>query len=162
MKRLVEDVFGMSMVRTRHLRPELKQYVPTFVYISHSDGGHGPRLKFNGGTSETNKSRTAPTLKFDSGGNCQVVTQKCMNKQNCPNAYDSNVVNGLSKFINLTLPLLLLLWYDRIDEASVVEYLVQVESFEEFLGEYNFPYSIKSMKELDTYCRKNNMYSFRI
>ena len=161
MKRVLkEDVFGMSMVRAKHVREDVKSYIPVFVYVSHSDGGHGPRLKFNGGTSETNKSRTAPTLAFDNNGNCKVVTQSWMDKKNCPNAFDRTVVSNLSKFVNAVLPLLLLMWYERIDEAAVVEYLVQVESFEDVVSEIGVPSNVTTMKELDKYCRENNLYSF--
>lgn len=76
MKRVLkEDMFGMSMVRAKHIREDVKSYIPVFVYVSHSDADHGPQLKFNGGTSDTNKSRTAPTLAFDNNGNCEVITQ---------------------------------------------------------------------------------------
>ena len=44
-----------------------------------------------------------------------------MDKKNCPNAFDRTVVSNLSKFVNAVLPLLLLMWYERIDEAAVVE-----------------------------------------
>ena len=161
MKRVLkEDVFGMSMVRAKHVREDVKQYIPVFVYVSHSDRGHGPRLKFNGGTSETNKSRTAPTLAFDNNGNCKFITQSWMDKKNCPNAFDRTVVSNLSKFVNAVLPLLLLMWYERIDEAAVVEYLVQVESFEDVVSEIGAPPEVTTMKELDKYCRENNLYSF--
>ena len=148
------------MVRAKHVREDVKQYIPVFVYVSHSDRGHGPCLEFNGGTSETNKSRTAPTLAFDNNGNCKVITQLWMDRKNCPNAFDHTVVSNLSKFVNAVLPLLLLMWYERIDEAAVVEYLVQVESFEDVVSEIEAPSNVTTMKELDKYCRENNLYSF--
>lgn len=161
MKRVLrEDIFGMSIVRTKHIRPELKQYIPTFIYISSSNSSHGSRIKFNGGSTETCDSTTAPTLKFDNEGNCTVITQKWMNKQNCPNAFDKKVIDNLQRFVKSVLPLLLLLWYRKIDEAAVVEYFIQVESFEELIKELEFPTSIQNMEDLDKYCKSNNLYSF--
>lgn len=161
MKRyLRDDVFGMSRVRTKYCRPELKKLIPGFIYVSSKEASHGPRVKFDGGTKETNKKGTCPSMAFDKDGNCKVLLQPWMNKDNCPNGYDNDTVNKVKTFVNMELPVLLLMWFERVDEATAYNYLQGFVDFEELVEEAGIPSSVTNMKELDEYCRQNDLYSF--
>lgn len=59
-----------------------------FIYFSQAQSGHGPRIKFDGGTSETHDSDKAPTMSFDLYGSKDIILQPWMNKKNCPNAFN--------------------------------------------------------------------------
>lgn len=163
MKRLVkhkENLFGMSTIRSKNAIPEAKKLIPQFIYISSVDGNHGPRLKFSGGSSETDRSKTAPTMAFDNNGDCSLVLQKWMNKSNCPNAFDASVISGLKRFVKTFLPVLLLTWYERIDEGIAVEYMIAVSDLREIVEQVSDATNIRNLIDLDSYCRQNGLYSF--
>lgn len=163
MKRVVrchDNVFGMSRVRTKYSRPEIRNLIPGFVYVSSVESGHGPRVKFDGGTSETNKKDTCPSMEFDSNGNCQVVLQSWMTRKNCPNAFSPQVVSNVKEFVRIELPVLLLMWFEHLDEATAYNYLQGFVDLDDIVEELKAPENISSLNQLDEYCRMKNLYSF--
>lgn len=137
-----------------------------FIYFSANNGQHGPRVKFYGGTRETETTRSAPTMKFDTNGNTSVEIAEWMTKKNCPNAYNKSYLQKIHDFINKTLPILLLVWFYKLDEGWALEYfqgritlqdlLVHCEDVENDV--YNELVKINSINELHKFCKKNNLY----
>lgn len=163
MKRYIksaEDVFGMSKIYNDRCLNSVKGTIPEFVWVSSQYASHGPRLKFNGGTAESNKKHNSPTMKFDCDGNCQVVYTKAMNRKNCPNAYDSKVIDQLTAFVHTMLPVLLLMWFERVREDICEDYIRGYLPLSEITQQLNCPAYVTTLSQLDTYCRENDLYTF--
>lgn len=153
----VDVVFAMTILRPKYLKNDIRELVNGFIYISPNEGRYGPRIKFYGGSNETKSSRSCPTIKFDKDGNCELVLAKWMNKDNCPNAFDKTVLEDLGSLIRTELPVLLLLWFNRLSEDDVIRYM---EGLRILLSDNNIYLDTNDLKELDKYCRENNLYSF--
>lgn len=157
-----EDVFCMSKITKEFAIPEIAPLIGEYVYFSESNSSHGPRIKFYGGTKQTSKTKDAPTLKFDNWGNCELELAPWMNRQNCPNAFDYKLLSKLEKFVVNYLPILLLVWFEHLDEAVALEYFHGNIALVRVLNsiDYELPVSIVSLQELDAYCRQHNLYKF--
>lgn len=139
-----------------------------FIYFSPCLDSHGPRVKFYGGTKETSTTRNAPSLAFTNTGETTVEIANWMNKKNCPNAFDTKYVQRVDNFIQRTLPILLLVWYFKIDEAWALKYfegsLTLTKLLETIVDvDENIMEKIKKSKtheELHDICLKNNVYTF--
>lgn len=141
-----------------------------FIYFSPCLDSHGPRIKFYGGTKATSTTRKSPTMKFTKTGETDVEIYQWMDKKNCPNAFDSEYTNKVHNFIQKTLPILLLVWFEKLDEAWALEY---------FKGNINLKKLITYIIDIDDkhinninniepltltklhkYCLDNNLYKF--
>lgn len=111
-----------------------------YIYFSPCQDSHGPRIKFYGGSKETRDTRKAPSYTFSVNGAEHLELQTWMNKKNCPNAFDKNIVNNVSSFINKTLPILLLVWFYKLDESRALYY---------FQGHYDFNSLLNYIDEVD-------------
>ena len=157
-----EEIFGMSKIVKKYAIPEIVNLIGKFVYFSTSNSSHGPRIKFYGGTKATSTTRNAPSLAFTTDGECTIELDSWMDKKNCPNVYNQNYIDNLEKFVKLCLPVLLLVWFEHLDEADALEYFHGNIPFEELLTDidYNVPTTINNLNELDQYCRDNDYYKF--
>ena len=137
-----------------------------FIYFSPCNSSHGPRIKFYGGTKETSETRTAPSMKFDVNGNTEVEVFDWMNKKNCPNAFDKTYVENVTNFVKMTYPILLLVWFKRLDEAEALDYFQGRETLQELLDFIDFDNNdinktqIKTVTELDNVCKQFDLYNF--
>lgn len=135
-----------------------------YIYFSHCNSSHGPRIKFYGGTKDTADTTNAPTMKFDKDGNSEVELADWMNKKNCPNAYDKKYTAKVANFIKMTYPILLLVWFNKIIDAEALLYFQGIISFRELLEGAEIESldinSIETMDELDDFCKKYNLYNF--
>lgn len=137
-----------------------------FIYFSANNGQHGPRVKFYGGTKESETTRNAPTMKFDINGNTSVELADWMTKKNCPNAYDKSYTQKVHNFINNTLPILLLVWFYKLDEGWALEYFQGRIALSDLLphcedvddSTYDKLVKINSIEELHKFCKKNDLY----
>jgi hypothetical protein len=138
-----------------------------FIYFSPSLDAHGPRIKFYGGTSETSSTRNAPSMKFDTNGNTEVAVVQWMNKKNCPNAFDKEYIAKVDNFVKKTYPVLLLVWFEKLDEAWALEYFKGNISLIELMNHLeidediidNF-FTVDNINDLDVLCKNYNLYKF--
>ena len=157
MAKIVEDLADISITGP----------IDHFIYFSPVMSGHGPRVKFYGGTSQTESTRKAPSFPFglDGAGDAPIL-KDWMNKKNCPNAFDQDYLDNVKRFINAQLPLLLLTWFNHIDETYVQKYFEGGFSFENLISRMKFKsdvpevFECKSLEELDGVCRSSNLYRF--
>lgn len=138
-----------------------------FIYFSPCLDAHGPRIKFYGGTAETSSTRNAPSMKFDVDGNTEVAVVQWMNKKNCPNAFDNTYIAKVDNFIKKTYPILLLVWFGKLDEAWALEYfkgdisLIELMEYLEIEEDVKEKFAtITTMKDVDKLCKKFNLYRF--
>lgn len=138
-----------------------------FIYFSSSLDSHCPRVKFYGGTKETSTTRNAPSLAFTDEGKTEVRVAQWMNKKNCPNAFNQEYVEKVEKFVNKLLPILLLVWYGKLDEGFAQKYFEGFISLKDLLRTTDVNsdivanmMNIVDMKELHKFCKKNNLYKF--
>ena len=139
-----------------------------FIYFSPCLSPHGPRVKFYGGTKETSSTRNAPSLAFTNNGNTSLELQPWMTKKKCPNAYNPEYVSKIEKFVHKTLPILLLVWYYKLDEARALKFFEGGISFDKLLTyvtdveeiTLNRIRSCKTMEDLQRVCLEDNVYDF--
>lgn len=139
-----------------------------FIYFSPCLDSHGPRIKFYGGTKETSTTRNAPSLAFTNTGETTVEIAQWMNKKNCPNAFDKKYVAKIHNFVQRTLPILLLVWYEKLDEAWALEFFKGNVKFKKLLESLcdldadieSTVKSSKNLKDLHKVCLENNVYKF--
>lgn len=139
-----------------------------FVYFSPCLDSHGPRVKFFGGTKETNSTRNSPSLTFGINGAEKVLIQSWMTKKNCPNAYNEKIINNVKQFVNKTLPILLLVWFEKLDESDALDYFQGKYTFDELLFYItdtteevkNELLKAKDLNDLHDRCKRFCMYSF--
>ena len=138
-----------------------------FIYFSPALDSHGPRIKFYGGTKETSTTRNAPSYSFGKSGAESVILQPWMNKKNCPNGYESSYISKVETFINKFLPILLLVWFEHLDESPALLYLQGHLSFDTLLNRIEVEDEVKSeilncqsIQDLDVICRRYKLYQF--
>lgn len=142
--------------------------IPIYIYFSPCLDAHGPRVKFYGGTKETESTRNAPSYTFGVNGSIELKLQSWMNKKNCPNAFDENILEKVSEFINKTLSILLLVWFGKLDEDDGLAFFQGHDSFEEMLQcikEFDEEVkqeliTSKDLNDLHDKCKKLNVYIF--
>lgn len=139
-----------------------------FVYFSSCLDSHGPRVKFFGGSKETNSTRNSPTLTFGLNGAEKVLTRSWMNKKNCPYAYNEKIINNVKQFVNKTLPILLLVWFEKLDESDALDYFQGSYDFNKLLSFINELDDLtkqellksKDLNDLHDKCKRYNVYTF--
>lgn len=160
-----DDIFAMSKLTKKLADRKRAGRIEDFIYFSPVNGPHGPRIKFCGGTAETNTTQSSPSYGFSIDGPTKVYLKDWMNKKNCPNAFDEEYLENIRQFISKNLSILLLVWYNKLDEADALTYLqgnfdftwlknqIQVDlSLQDSLEE------IQNLHELHTFCKLHNLY----
>lgn len=163
-----DDIFCMSKLTSKKADISLTGKIYGFIYFSESLAGHGPRIKFDGGTSETSTSQTAPTLLLSKNGAGDVELQSWMNKKNCPNAFNDKIINTVVDFADKFISVLLLTWFRKLDESETLDYFQGRESLDELLDTiinvdndtYNEIQNCKTLDELHEFCLSNKLYKF--
>lgn len=161
----VDDIFAMAKIVESKADISRTGEIHDFIYFSECTSSHGPRIKFYGGTSATSTTKTAPSMSFGVNEQPKVILQSWMNKRNCPRAYDKSIIRDLKDFIEKTKPILLLVWFKRIEETDAQDYFHGYIGWDELLsgaclGNRIEPDTIKSLKELNDVCMKYNLYRF--
>ena len=160
-----EDIFCMSKITEKRAVESRTGKVHDFIYFSLCLDSHAPRIKFYGGTRETKSTRTAPSMSFGVTGNPKVIMFDWMNKKNCPRAFDDEVIKDLKDFIIRNRPILLLVWFDKLDEADALEYFHGIIDWDELIAcieweDNQIEHICKTMDQLHEQCMKYNMYQF--
>ena len=159
MKKLIresEDIFAMSNVRGKYIKVE--QNIPFSFYYSPRNSSHGPRVKvlFN---PDRMRQNLAGTLKL------------CDDWLFVPGKDDLNVSNSkiasMKQFFRKYLILFLLVWENLLDDPDPEDYfrgdidlhklITLIDFYPEFAKEMD---EIKSISELEDFCRKNNLVNF--
>lgn len=159
-------LYEMSKLTKKYANKALGDF-GEFIYFSPSNSSHGPRIKFYGGTKESSTTKNAPTMSFDVNGNTQVELVNWMNKKNCPNAFNNDYVIKVENFIKTTLPILLLVWFSKLDEADALEFFKGNLSINDLIlcmdvDEVTQIELIKAhtLKELHKICKTQDLYKF--
>lgn len=159
-----DNIFAMSKLMSDLADKSITGNIPKFVYFSESKGGHSPRIKFYGGTKETGRTDTAPTMAFGNNDEYELILQPWMNKKSCPNGYDKAVIDDVEKFISKNRPILLLVWFGWIDEGYALEYFYGRMPLRKLLStsDVDIPGFVdcENMNQLDKFCKANNLYEF--
>lgn len=182
---VADDIFAMSKLTAKNASKDLfSNKIPTFIYFSEVQAGHGPRIKFYGGSKETSDSRKCPSYTFTQDGAGEVILQDWHDKKNCPYGYDDTILSGIEYIINKNLPIFLLVWFRRLDDDDAVLYFTGHATFEntihkvrgvssDFLNEYEkVKTDVEKKKEkgesvvfdpITTFhdlCKKHDLYHF--
>lgn len=163
-----EDVFVMSKLTAKKANTAITGKIYGLIYFSEALAGHGPRIKFDGGTAETCTSQSAPSLLLSRTGAGEIELQDWMNKKNCPNAYDKSVTNAVRNFADRFISILLLTWFRKLDESETLDYFQGRESFEELLSTivcvsddiYDEIQTCETLDELHQLCQQYDLYKF--
>lgn len=161
------EIFEMVKLTDELANKAITGVIPGFIYFSPVLDGHGPRIKFYGGTKETGSTKKAPSYTFGVEGPLVLKKQPWMNKSNCPNAYDDKCLEQVRKFIENHLALLLLTWFERLDEALVLSYFEGHYKFADLISRIDATVEQKekimqcgSEKELYVVCKELDLYDF--
>lgn len=169
MIRLKEEyIFEMSKLTKKYASVDFGDF-GEYIYFSQKNSSHGPRIKFYGGTKETSTTQNSPTMSFDVYGNTKLEDLGNLNRKNCPNAFDSKYLAKVSAFINKTLPILLLVWFYKLDEADALEYFKGNLTLKEVVeciipsdipaNIYEQLINVETLSELHKLCLKYNIYN---
>ena len=139
-----------------------------FIYFSPQLDAHGPRVKFYGGTKETSTTRNAPSMRFTNDGKTNIKLANWMDKKNCPNAFDKEYTEKVHNFIQRTLPILLLVWYGKLDEARALKFFegsIDLNKLLKYISDVpddilNKIIECETIQTLQKVCLENNIYSF--
>jgi len=162
-----DELIEMVRIDAKYANKAITGPIPGFIYFSHCNGHHGPRVKFYGGTNETKYTENAPLYEFGIDGPKDVFLPDWMNKNNCPNAFDKNCIDVVKIFIERHLAILLLTWFNKLDEADVLEYFLGHISFDVLLDQIDVSGSVKDIileckteKDLYKVCKELDLYKF--
>lgn len=161
-----DEVLGMSKLLQRKASTEVKDLIPEFIYFSPVLAGHGPRIKFYGGTKETSTTDRSPTYTVTQNGAGELALQSWMNKKNCPNAFNKTVLDKVKGFIDLVYPGLLLVWFQHLDESDLLDYLQGRDSWDSMVSNITCGEAAKqkilqceNWSKLDEVCKRYKLYS---
>ena len=138
------------------------------LYFSPKNHNGDPRVKFGGGTKETDRTENAPTLSFTKDFHYELILQPWMNSDNCPNAFDKKYIEKVENFVTKAMPILLFVWFLKLDEADALEYFKGNLTFHEIIAElkdienkyYDEIQGLNNLDELYEYGMKNNLFTF--
>lgn len=163
----LDTLLEMSKLTSKYADKSICGEIPLYIYFSRSNSSHSPRIKFYGGTKEVDSTFESPSMKFSQNGVEGLELQSWMNKKNCPNAFDKVVLNQVTIFVNKFKSLLLLVWFNKLDEADLLTYFEGRLSWRDLLDNVELNESIKSdfikcntLGALEKYCKEHNLYSF--
>ena len=162
-----DELTEMARIDAKYAKKSVTGPIPGFIYFSHCNGHHGPRVKFYGGTNETKYTENAPSYEFGIDGPHDVFLPDWMNKSNCPNAFDQKCLKEVADFISNHLALLLLTWFGLLGEFDLEQYFLGRVSFKELLEMLELEADKKSQvlqcqdeKELYQVCKDLDLYQF--
>lgn len=159
MKRLVrtqEDIFAMSNIRGKYIKVE--KDIPFSFYYSPRNSSHGPRVK---------PVLNPDKMNLDDAG----MLKLCDDWKFIPGTNDqhasSSIISQMKQFFRNYLILFLLVWDKHIDDPLLEDYFRGDINLNEFIEQIDF-YGrhkvdldkITSVKELEDYCRDNNLVNF--
>lgn len=163
-----DDIFCMSKLTAKKADISITGKIYGFIYFSEALAGHGPRIKFAGGTVETNTTQTSPSLLISQNGAEELELQPWMNKKNCPNAFNDKIVTAVFEFADKFVSLLLLTWFRKLDESETLDYFYGREPLSELLENienvsddvYEEIQCCETLMDLHQFCLKNKLYRF--
>ena len=160
-----EDILCMAKLTSKYADKSITGVIHDFVYFSNCNQSHEPRIKFYGGTSHTMSTKNAPSMSFGISGEPELVIYDWMNKKNCPYAFDKQVIEDIRYFIIKNRPILLLVWFRKLNEEDALHYFEGTLNWEELVDcigwkDNQIEHICKTMDQLHEQCLKYNMYQF--
>ena len=161
-------LFEMAKLTNVYADTSVCGNIKDFIYFSPCLAGHGPRVKFYGGTEETKSTKDAPTMSFTVTGETKLKLSDWMNKKNCPNGFDADYLNYVKNFIQKTLPILLLVWFRKLGEEHALKYFegaITLDKALSYVCDIEESKLIKlrkftTLSELHKFCVENDVYNF--
>lgn len=162
-----DSILAMSKLSETYADKDITGEIGKFIYFSEVNSGHGPRIKFYGGASQTDSTKTSPSLGFSKNGSDMAPTlQPWMNRKNCPNAFDQEYIDMIRAFVNKQLPILLLVWYRRLGEDDALMYFNGMLEWDSLLDKIKVSdgstriQNCKNTDELRRFCEAHDLYRF--
>jgi hypothetical protein len=139
-----------------------------WVYFSDRQAGHGPRIKFYGGTAQTRDTMRGPSLAFGTDGPTQLELESWQDNKAAPLAFNDDVVAYLERFINKFLAGLLLVDFRKLDQSILLNYMLGAEHWEDILEEVQLSDEVlraelmgcKNFSDLHLFCMNHQLYKF--
>lgn len=164
-----QPIFTMSKLRSDLALIDRTGEIPGFIYFSEALAGHGSCIKFYGGSRETQNTTNCPSMLMSKEHGAEAVeVLPWHTKENCPNAWNTKVTDMVSEFVNRNLPLLLLVWFQKLDESYLLKYFEGAWSWKATLSYVtDISDDIKqqiiesqSVVDLHQLCIANQLYEF--
>jgi len=160
------DINRVEQFEAKGTTPEIKKSF--WIYFSPSQSSHGPRVKFYGGTKETRPTEKGISFAFGSDGATDVELENWQNdKKIAPLAFNDDVLLYVERFINTFLAGLNLVWYGRLEQHFLLNFMSGIETWEDMLQEieiadnlYDELMQCKDFSALHLFCKKHNLYNF--
>lgn len=163
----LQPYLEMAKLTKKHADASICRDFGDIIYFSEVQSGHSPRIKFYGGTKETQSTMKSPSYTFNSEGAGEVKLKSWMNRDNCPNAYDGSYLKKVAQFINDHIAILMLVWFHRLDEADALVYFQGTWSWDELIGSIEVEERLESdmlrvsnEAQLHQFCKQHNLYKF--
>ena len=164
MKRYIhsqEDIFAFAKLTSKYADTTRTGEILDFIYFSPVQAGHGPRIKFYDGVHK--KTADSPYIEFGVDDMPTIDRSQYSRKDN-PNVFDDAYVNTIISFVIRTRPILLLVWFMRLDQADALHYFEGSISWKELLDDIECDNQnigkCNDYEDLHNFCEENNLYSF--
>ena len=155
----LDDILCMAKLSSKYADKSITGEFGESIYFSKAQHSTSPRIKFYGG-GKSYSSKDFPTLTFSIHGVGNIIGDK----KNNPYLSDENYVNNVKSFVSRFLPLLLLTWYYKMDEADLQKYFEGTCSWKSLINSTNISELIScpngDMEQLHEICLANNLYNF--
>lgn len=162
MKRLIHydmDIMCMAKLSDKYADTSITGDFGKFIYFSKAQHSVGPRIKFYGGGNNLS-TRGAPSLEFNINGVGKIIGDKKIH----PNINNTEYVNKVISFVNKFRPLLLLTWYNHMEEDDLQKYFEGSLSWKRLMQSTNIPELVKcpnqDLETLHELCLRYNLYNF--
>ena len=164
MKRYIqsqEDIFAFAKLTSKYADISRTGEILDFIYFSPVQAGHAPRIKFYDGVHK--KTVDSPYIEFGVDDIPTIDKSQYSRKDN-PNVFDDTYVNTIISFVVRTRPILLLVWFMRLDQADALHYFEGSISWEELLNDIECDNQniskCSNYEDLHNFCKENDLYSF--
>ena len=155
----LDDILCMAKLSSKYADKSITGEFGDSIYFSKAQHSTGPRIKFYSG-GKSHSSRDFPSLTFSVQGVGNIIGDE----KNNPYLSDKEYVDNVKAFVHRFLPLLLLTWYYRLDEADLQKYFEGTCSWKSLLSstEINELTSCPNgdIEQLHEICLANDLYTF--
>ena len=162
MKRLVHhdmDIMCMAKLMSEYADKSITGEFGKFIYFSQAQHAVGPRIKFFGGGNNLS-TQGAPSLEFNFHGIGKIIGDV----KQFPNIQNKKYMKNVYDFVDRFRPLLLLTWYNHLDEGLLQKYFEGSISWKRLMQSTNVPELVKcpnqDLETLHELCLKYNLYNF--
>ena len=162
MKRLVYqdmDIMCMAKLSEKYADHSITGDFGNFIYFSKAQHSVGPRVKFYGGGNNLS-TKGLPSLEFNVNGVGKVIGDRKL----YPNIDDEEYMTKVRGFVDKFRSLLLLIWYNWMEEDDLQHYLEGKLSWKRLMQSTGIPELTKckngNMEQLHKLCLQCGLYNF--